>query len=386
MTNKKYDSSKIARVKLQPLFKYQGVNMVTNIQKFLSTVSNSSAQKISLDQFRRADLLELLACNLQEEPDDTAQSNQYFQILVVELTEHGSSLNPSNIRTKLVTKRKKHFNDFPVINYNFEKKKWERDKTISARLPAKGVIVKEGFLPIRNADSPQQYFENLGKYPTVRFLLQTRKLSQLMAKTWLPKNYFNTHWEKDQVLCTREIFLSTNLKPDKFDPGWDEIPTSGSDSDYIIKPDSLSQEGIRLSLLLTGQAYLWVPQGKYSNEIAGYLPICPSIFSTYEIIYEYAWKLSWDTFYATRVDLAQPGVNARPPYYEVTLGYPPKPPIDEFTTLTDSKIEAWVNASDEDNGDTPFPFYPRKNDDGEYETDTVRYVIPPYPYIPMSCS
>lgn len=363
------------------------------IQSLFSTAKPSLGQEISLAQFRQPDVVNL-GEHIETRTGDK-DNNKYFQILIVKLTDQGSSIAPSNIKTTLVTKRKRDFKEtdneednFTLIKYNPNNKTWESHGTIGDRLPSKGVKVKEDFLPIETCDSKQEYLENLCKYPTVRFLLQTRRLSQLMAKTWLPKNYFNTDWEKDQVLCTREIFLSTNLRPDNFDPNWDEIPISNSDTDYdyIIKPDSLSQEGICLSLLLTGQAYLWVPQGKYSNEIAGYLPIGPSIFSTYEIIYEYAWRLSWDTFYAARVDLAQPGVNARPPYYEVTLGYPPRPPLDEFTTLTESKIGAWVSASDEDNGDTPFPFYPRKNDDGEYETDTVRYVIPPYPYIPMSCS
>jgi hypothetical protein len=208
-------------------------------------------------------------------------------------------------------------------------------------------------------------------------LLQTRRLSQLIAKTWLSESSFKTESEKNSVRCIREIFLSANLRPDNFDPNWNNIPTSGPETSYIIQPDWLNQEGIRLSLLLAGQAYLKVE--------GGYMPICdPPIFSTYETIHEYSLKVSWDTFYASRVDVAQPGVNAKPPYYEVTLGYPPRPSVGEFTSLTEEKIATWVNAPEE-YGNSPFPFYPPKNN-GKYESDNVSYVIPPYPYIPMSCS
>jgi hypothetical protein len=207
-----------------------------------------------------------------------------------------------------------------------------------------------------------------------------------MAKTWLPESHFKQDWEKDNVRCIRELFLSANIRPDKLEPNWDEIPTSGSETEYIIKPDSLSQEGIRLSLLLSGQAYRWVKKGQYPNQdIEGYLPICESLYSTYETIYEYALKVSWDTFYASRVDVSQSGLNEKPPYYEVTLGYPPRPSLHECTTLTEEKIATWVNAS-EDYGTSNFPFYPAKNDQGQYESDKIRYMVPPYPYLPLSCS
>lgn len=316
-------------------------------------------QTISINQCKKPDISDHLRTQTKQAEND--YNPYYFQILVV--TPKGE-----NIETTLVTKTKEEFHSFPIVNNNDTV-----SDNIGDKLPAKGVFLKEDFLPVTLSNGHIDY-DNLSKYPTARFLLQCRKLSQLIAKTWLSQSSFENELEYLKARFTREIFFAANLRPNHFDPDWSQIP-DGDYTDYIIKADRLSQQGLQLSLLFAGQVYMGVPF--HSPQPEAYIPVCESIFSTYEIIYEYALKVSWDTFYSNRVDYAQPGLNPSPPYYEVTISYPPRPELGEFTGLTEEKIETWVNAP-EDGG--PFPFYP------EQGSDQVQYAFPPYPYIPLSCS
>ncbi|GBF81827.1 hypothetical protein [Aphanothece sacrum] len=143
--------------------------------------------------------------------------------------------------------------------------------------------------------------------------------------------------------------------------------------DFLIKPESVSYASIPLALLLCGQAYYYEENGELTR-------ICDPILSTYELIWEYAVRLSWDTFYATRIDISQAGLSPKPPYTKVTMGYPPKP--NEFS-LKEEHIKEWVTAKEhyECGG---YPFYPEK-DSENWKNKQLDHVVAPYPYIPLSC-
>ncbi len=298
--------------------------------------------------------------------EDIDYDPYYFQILVVERDEDKIG---NNIKTTLITKTRKSFSEYPL----------QERGTIADRLPSKGVKVSEEFLPITTKDDndcDKIISGNLAIYPTVRFLLQCRKLSQLIGITWLSENSFDQDIEYRKACFAREIFFAANIKPDRYererqgneDVGKDINLSHHEHTKYLIKRGSLSWQGINLSLLFAGQVYM--------EEGGKYIPISESILSTYELVYEYGLKVSWDTFYANRTDYAQSGFNAKPPYYEVLIGYPPRPELGEFT-VKEEDIKKWVDAP-EDGGD--IPFY------GKDGSGNLKYPYPPYPYIPMSCT
>jgi hypothetical protein len=281
--------------------------------------------------------------------------DDYFQVLIV--TEPNED---AGIETKLLTKTKKEFEDMEVLGGG----------SIGDKLPSKGVELDPHFLPIKDADGHIDY-QNLAKYSTARFMLICRKLSQLIAKTWLPKESFKDEFAATKARLARKIFLAANLRPNHFDPPLNQIPTDDKRTQNIIKPDRINQQGLQLSLLFGGLVY--TPSAPGSDT---YLRVCEPILSNYELVYEYALKVSWDTFYSSRTDYPQPGINPVPPYYEVVMAYPPRPELGEFTVKLD-QLEKWAKAKDH-SGD--FPFYPQ-----DMESSDVGFVHPPYPYIPLSC-
>jgi hypothetical protein len=281
--------------------------------------------------------------------------DSYFQVLIVTEPENGEG-----IETTLLTKKKAEFRDMKVSG----------GTTIADKLPSKGAELDRRFLPITD-DHDHINYQNLAKYSTARFMLQCRKLSQLIAQTWLPEDSFKDNLAATKARLARKIFFAANLRPNRFEPPLDQFPTDGN-TDNIIKPDRLSQQGLQLSLLFGGLVY--TPS---ASEPGSYVSICEPIFSNYELVYEYALRVSWDTFYATRTDYPQPGNNPVPPYYEVVISYPPRPELGEFTVKL-GQLEKWANA-EEKGGE--FPFYPQDIDC----SDQVHFVNPPYPYIPLSC-
>ena len=223
---------------------------------------------------------------------------------------------------------------------------------------------------------------------TVRFLLQCRKLSQILAYTWLDPDRIPEN-KKHQIKLVRKILDSYNIIPDTY---WAndqnqverikdievekkllEIKeTKDGLLNLLIKPEYISYRSISLALLLSGQAY-------YRGAGDQWKRICDPIFSTYEMIWEYAVDVSWDTFYATRIDISQAGERPTPPYTKVTLSYPPRP--NEFS-LEQDKIQEWVTA-EEDFKDSKYPFYPEE-DTPDWHNHQLKFVVPPYPYIPLS--
>ncbi|MFK0733011.1 MAG: hypothetical protein ACIWVG_17970, partial [Gloeotrichia echinulata HAB0833] len=257
--------------------------------------------------------------------------NDLFQILTIDEIDGEFTIN-------LVYGRKEYFrNHYPGVDTD--------------KLPTKGTKVKQEFV------KTSKY-----KYPTIRFLLQSRKLSQMMASTWLDlgklnlQEYTSSFFKK--VKCVKKIFGSYNIAPDTFYEfsGENEnhesrmtmtnltrlLLNNQEHTDWLIKPGSLGYSSISLALLLCGQAYYRTTDesGNKKWEI-----IWESIFSTYEMIWEYALELSWDTFYATRKDVSQSMGKPRPPFTQVTLGYPPRP--SEFN-LDEESIQDWAFAKDEE--------------------------------------
>jgi hypothetical protein len=89
-----------------------------------------------------------------------------------------------------------------------------------------------------------------------------------------------------------------------------------------------------------------------------------SIFDDDEIDL-YRFKISWDSFEGALIEHAQAIKAQTPPYFTMTVPYPPRPVLGEFT-VTYEQIEKWATSKEESNeGLLSNPF-------------------PPYPYIPMS--
>jgi hypothetical protein len=297
------------------------------------------------------------------EPPEVSEK-QWFQVLLVDVDDSGIST------TKIV--------------YG-EKSRLEAEYGISG-LPSNGIEVASGFI------SPG---ELRAKYSSVRFLLQCRKLSQMMVLTWVNENEVPNE-QKLEVKLIREIFHAYNVIPDTFflsQQGLNPISSirltqnilqaeenNVHDVSYLIKPGSTGYSSIRLVLLLCGQAYYKTPTMQQYSKIGASIPGLESgIFSTYEMIWEYAMDVSWDSFYATRIDISQSGLNPNPPFTQVTLGYPARP--SEFN-VTQTQIQEWALASDSEGS---LPFYPPTGTP-EWEQTKIKYIVPPYPYLPLSCS
>ncbi len=288
--------------------------------------------------------------------DLTQYNKYYFQVLVFENVDEDPKLiygTKEDLQTK----------------YGFD----------VSDFPSYGVEVDRGFLSTSDSRLKAATFS------TVRFLLQCRRLSQLMSYTWLNE-------VPENIKLSRKVFDSYNLIPETFWLERDTLETIDNDFklnkklsrlknteddllDYfLIKPKYISYTSISLALLLCGQAY-YLDQDNNNK----WTKICDPIFSTYEMVWEYALELSWDTFYASRIDLSSSTGMPQPPYTKVTLGYPPRP--DEFSCGQD-KIEKWATAQDDDEG---LGFYPEEGS-ADWNNQQLKRVEPPYPYLPLSSS
>lgn len=256
----------------------------------------------------------------------------------------------------------------------------------SLPFPTSGAKVDPSFLE----SVPNKSQLKSAQFSTVRFLLQCRLLSQLMTYTWIDDDKI-PQGNKQEILLVRKILDTYNLVPETFwlDSQDNEyhvedleiesklLETKKKDEgllDFLLKPDHIGYGSISLALLLSGQAY-------YQNEDNQWKQIISSILSTYEIIWEYGIDLSWDTFYATRRDLSQAGETPKPPYTMVTFSYPPRP--TQFN-VTQKQIKEWATAPQYDGEDNDYPFYPIK-DSSDWENQQLKFIAPPYPYIPLSC-
>jgi hypothetical protein len=286
------------------------------------------------------------------EDDVDAYNDYWFQILVYETPE-----DPS-VKPNLVFGKKKDL----LAQYNLSE----------SSLPTSGVSVDPEFVK----DGDPKYASSIA------YLLQARKLSQTLAYTWLKPEDIEDEEIRFQVGLIRTILDTFSIAPKEKIVGSDDvseialerellsIKEAGYDS-FLIKPGSIGYDSIKLPLLFSGQAY-------YKKD-DNYRRICDSIISTCDSVNQYSMNISWNTFYASVEDLPASGRSPNPPYTQMTLGYPPKP--NEFN-LNDKQIKDWATAT-EYYGDSTFPFYPEKNT-SEWRNQQVEYVVPPYPYMPLT--
>ncbi len=214
--------------------------------------------------------------------------------------------------------------------------------------------------------------KDIERYYQYRQLLIARKMSQLVAKTWLDSDQISNPEDKEKFPIIRKLILLSNQPPELEQ---DEVTAIKSivsnyqieDELEIIIPGRLNWQSAYLNLLLAGQAYLEKDDGTLSL-------LHEPILSTFEAVNLYAFKLVFDEFVAKAQELFSPGTQPVPPYYLWTFPYPPRSRTDESSQLNEQMIKAWAYAADE--GGT-LPFYSTSN--GEIEG--VEYVYPPYPYM-----
>lgn len=361
-------------------------------------------------------------------PGQAYADNTYYQILEVELSDSSSDLLKNVIKNvKVVTrsrgefKYKKDEKDEKLLKYRLDDEtvhnlhgyplvEGEKGGVIGSYLPSSGVFFPEGFLDslITRADSLHSFQTPLGTfYRPYRTLLQTRKISQLIAKTWVTyvKNYktggdqpfdskgkfvhnsgFSKEFLKNSAALdnqiAREIFLSAMEPPNAVDntgvPDWmysvnypyGQKPPGAEDARYFILPSNECWHGIRLALLLAGQAYRKLPNGEYHQ-------ICPPILSTGEIVSIFSVEVDFNVF-AGRITEYIGNEQLPVPYSILTIPYPP---IPSEQNLSRAHIERWADAELEGG---ELPFY-TKLDRGQYLIQAT-HPHPPYPFLPVSMS
>ena len=360
----------------------------------------------------------------------SSQENKYdnyvFQILEVnkELIENNSEEKGTKIVYGKLSKIREYYQQKYNYIYDVNGKLTEdKNKFFNDYLPSPGVKVETSFL----GEEDQNTYLKYAEFATVRFLLQCRRLSQMMTKTWLNDPTFVSPEENNKIKYMNKIFHIFNYKPQetyaiKKDQSGkiEQIKTdllgdiykslqeeqmfyacdsshknSDKEKEKEKKEKSMSyylhhDKALILELFLSGQAY--IVDDRNPNPTLQRLN--EPIFSTYELIWEYELDLSWDTYYAKREDIARPGYRQiiRQPNTRVTLGLPARP---DYKLLTDDKIRRWVYAEERYGEKNAFSvdgkpeeglsFYPEKGSE-EWKNKQVKNVFPPYPYIILSCS
>ncbi|MDB9423052.1 hypothetical protein [Microcystis aeruginosa] len=282
--------------------------------------------------------------------------------------------------------------DTPKLVYGTKEALQTKYNLAPSSFPSSGAKVDSEFSP--SGQDPDKYPLAQAELSTVYFLLQTRKLSQMIAYTWLePENIPDEMKAKvnlvrkilrfpHQKVCTywldnpqeaekpiSEIDLSRKLLGDS------EKPTPKCS--WLIQPDNISYDFIALALLLCGQAF-------YKDKVNFYYPdkhehfaqIWEPIGSIYQLIFEYGLDVTWELFHGVMTELVHTGKDF--PASKITVPYPPRP--GEFN-VSQSDIETWAKANEHDG---PYPFYPIKNSD-DWKNHQLKHVYPPSPYIPLSC-
>lgn len=337
----------------------------------------------------------------------------YYQILEVKpaRVEQDKRRENQNIHTSiLVKKRGTGYTDEPESgsfdNFKLDEETIEKLKDypvkgdqdlLSSYLPSPGIVFPKGFMDALSDDNSQiiQQAELGNFYQSIRGILHSRKLSQLIAITWwcyleAKKKTEKTCWwdaftagEWDNIppnildgLIAREIFLfAGGASPDEIDnPQIYSSPEPYDKSDpkakkLLILPTSKAWQGIALSLLSSGQAY-------YRKENKKYHQIAQPVLSTGEIVSKYSFESDWSIFAGKFKEIA---TTQESPWtvFQVTMPYPPIPSSEQ---LDPEDIKKWATAKD-DGGELPF----YKKDGEDYLID-VDYFRSPYPYIPLSTS
>ncbi|HLO83460.1 MAG TPA: hypothetical protein VK203_00420 [Nostocaceae cyanobacterium] len=340
-------------------------------------------------------------------------SETYYQILVVTPPEPNTKKVGQYIQTKIVAKKKKEFDTYFTGKSNPD----GFEETVGSHLPSPGVTLERGFLEamFSSKSKPETSgVTNINEvdannfYASSRSLLQSRKLSQLIAHTWscyitakkskeskeseVWKLFQDGNWHTIDShilngLIAREIFfIAQSVYPSELEPENLNVyyPLKGrttiiekdgkEETRFLILPNSTAWERIALSLLLAGQAYLQIGEGKKPPTDCTYQRISEPIFSTGEIIHRYGLDVAWNE-YIGKITETQFGPVDISTNYHVVIPYPPVP--DE-NNLSLEEIKTWAKASDKGG---LLPFY-RMTKDNKY--NGIEYVSPPYPYIPLS--
>ncbi|MBN3921912.1 hypothetical protein [Nostoc sp. NMS4] len=350
-------------------------------------------------------------------PGQWYEANTYYQILKVEPAKNDelARRKGQNIKTTILARKRNSIDTNQPENDSFDSLELDREtieklrdyprkgdeNKLSSYLPFPGAVFPTDFIKTLCNDSFDQTKLNqteLGNfYPSMRVILQGRKLSQLIARTWWTyleakktddwNNFTNGEWDKIRSeildgLIAREIFLfAGSSPPDNPNPDDKTIyePLKAQDDTsegarFLILPTSRAWQGITLSLLSSGQAY-------YYNEKEGkYHQVAESILSTGEIVFNYSLEVDWTIFQG---QFKESITSQESPWmlYQVAMPYPPIPSSEQ---LDPSDIKKWAEAPVIEG---EFPFYKKKNRLGQevYLID-VDYFKPPYPYIPVSSS
>lgn len=155
-----------------------------------------------------------------------------------------------------------------------------------------------------------------------RVVKQSKKLSQIIVRSWHDD-------EKAQKI--RKIFLDFHKVDTKNHQAYHEMEK-----------------------LLTGKI---TELGEVCSE---------PVFDETEID-NYLIKIDWDAFEGSVVDNFQPGTNQKPPYFVLTVPYPPRP--DKFNIdMNDESLQKWLKDKVEINN----------------LEETVNNPFPPIPYLPQS--
>ncbi|GAX34653.1 hypothetical protein [Nodularia sp. NIES-3585] len=336
---------------------------------------------------------------------DAMQSGQwyspetYYQILLV--TPHEKKTEGQYIKTTIVAKSMGEFREYLIDPENKEKLKPYCQTTdgnsIGSYLPSPGVMLAKGFEEVvfpSNSSHNQRVAEVNNFYESARTLLHSRKISQLIAKTWYSyleakatedwNNFVSGKWDKIDPemlngLIAREIFFvdqsysPSSLEPENLNIYYplESITKSTEKPRFLILPSSKAWQGIALSLLMAGQAYREVKESGKTY----YHQISQPILSTGEIVNRYGLEVEWNTFKGDIKELqVSPGKSSTA--FQAVIPYPP---IPSERNLSLNEIKNWADADDEEG---ELPFYSKEN--GKFLVD-VQYFLAPYPYIPLSC-
>jgi hypothetical protein len=282
--------------------------------------------------------------------------------------------------------------DTPKLVYGTKEALQTKYNLAPSSFPSSGAKVDSEFSP--SGQDPDKYPLAQAELSTVYFLLQTRKLSQMIAYTWLePENIPDEM--KAKVNLVRKILRFPHQKvctywldnPQEAEKPISEIDLSRKllgDSEkpnpkcsWLIQPDNISYDFIALALLLCGQAF-------YKDKVNFYYPdkhehfaqIWEPIGSIYQLIFEYGLDVTWELFHGVMTELVHTGKDF--PAGKITVPYPPRP--SEFN-VSQSDIETWAKAKEYDG---PYPFYPSEHSE-DWKNHQLKHVYPPSPYIPLSC-
>ncbi|MBC1241529.1 hypothetical protein GNE10_31390 [Nostoc sp. 2RC] len=335
-------------------------------------------------------------------PGQWYDDETYYQILLVaprqKITE-GKYIEATIVTKKrgefkkyfLDKKTQQNLRDYSPINDDIN------HQSIACYLPSLGVVFPKVFIDALFIEKSSQNhsIEINNFYEPIRTLLHTRKISQLIAKTWhcyikaktsdLWYEFVHGKWndiDSDILdgLIAREIFFFAqksspdNFVPNNLDTYYPLNNKSNQKTRFLILPSSKAWQGITLSLLMAGQAYYEIEQDGETY----YHQICQPILSTGEIVHKYGIEVTFNKFEGDIKELkVDPGNSSIA--YQATIPYPP---IPSEINLSLENITKWSQAKDED-GD--FPFYQKNEDDQSYLIG-VEYFSPPYPYIPLSCT